>query len=74
MTPDESQLLQYTGVRYYLENGEAFLITVFFYGMYSPSQGIENAHLQSGVFVVLFSVSVVNFMFVVVFREAYWIR
>ena len=70
MTPDEAQLLQVIGLRY-LEDAEKFSIAIFFYGTSSPSQMI--AYLifiyESGVYVLLFWVSVVIFMSVALFKK-----
>ena len=65
MTPLESKLLQQLGI-HYLRNVELLAFPVFFYG--APSSLVVHASPSTssikGAFVVLFSASVVIFMFV----------
>ena len=70
MTPLENGLLQRLGFGY-LDSLEQLSIYVFFYGASSSLavQGLSTSPL-SGVFLVLFSASVVIFMFVFSFRKA----
>ena len=65
MTPVETGLFQQLGINY-LQEVERILIFVFFYGAFSSLAVVYFSSTSSvkGVFVILFSASVVIFMFV----------